>query len=166
MNSHPYQRPARIPRRAYLALGTNLGDRRAYLRAAIHELPGIVATSHVYETDPVDTPEGSGRYLNMAVAIDTDLDPFALLALCQYIEKEAGRIRSVRNAPRTLDIDILLYEGASMQSDELTIPHPRMWDRRFVIAPLADIAAQLVPADWEETLAVDGVHRVEPLSPP
>jgi dihydroneopterin aldolase / 2-amino-4-hydroxy-6-hydroxymethyldihydropteridine diphosphokinase len=149
--------------RAYLALGTNLGERRTYLRAAIDSLPGVVAVSEVYETDPVDTPEGSGRYLNMVVAVDTDLDPFALLARCQVVEKQHGRVRGVRNAPRTLDIDVLLYGDVTIQSAELTIPHPRMWDRRFVVAPLADVAPGLAPVGWETTLPHDGVHRVDPL---
>jgi dihydroneopterin aldolase / 2-amino-4-hydroxy-6-hydroxymethyldihydropteridine diphosphokinase len=162
-NRAHYSRPPRPLTRAYLALGTNLGDRRAYLRAAIDGLDRVAAVSNVYETDPVDTPEGSGRYLNMAVAIDTDLDPFALLAHCQTIEKEYGRVRGVRNAPRTLDVDVLLYGDVAIQSDELTIPHPRMWERRFVMAPLADIAPELVPADWNERLPVDGVQRVDPL---
>jgi dihydroneopterin aldolase / 2-amino-4-hydroxy-6-hydroxymethyldihydropteridine diphosphokinase len=162
-NRAHFSRQPRPLRRAYLALGTNLGDRRAYLRAAVDNLDGVVAVSHLYETDPVDTPDGSGRYLNMAVALDTDLDPFALLARCQLVEKEFGRVRSVRNAPRTLDVDILLYDGVTMHSDELTIPHPRMWDRRFVLAPLADIAPDLVPAGWDGRLPLDGVHRVDPL---
>jgi dihydroneopterin aldolase / 2-amino-4-hydroxy-6-hydroxymethyldihydropteridine diphosphokinase len=162
-NRAHFARPPRDMTRAYLALGTNLGDRRAYLRSAIDSLDGVVAVSHVYETDPVDTPEGSGRYLNMVVAVETDLDPFALLARCQHAEHDAGRVRSVRNAPRTLDIDVLLYGDVSVQSAELTIPHPRMWERRFVLAPLADVAPHLVPADWDARLPLDGVQRVDPL---
>ncbi len=162
-NRAHFARPARAMTRAYLALGTNLGDRRAYLRAALDNIDGIVAVSHLYETDPVNTPEGSGRYLNMVVAVDTDLDPFALLARCQLVEKEAGRVRTIRNAPRTLDIDVLLYGDVTIQSAELTIPHPRMWERRFVVAPLADVAPELAPKGWETNLAVDGVIRVDPL---
>jgi dihydroneopterin aldolase / 2-amino-4-hydroxy-6-hydroxymethyldihydropteridine diphosphokinase len=162
-NRAHFARPTRPAIRAYLALGTNLGDRRAYLRSAIDHIEGVVAVSHVYETDPVDTPEGSGRYLNMVVAIETELDPFALLARCQHVEHDAGRVRGVRNAPRTLDIDVLLYGDVSMQSAELTIPHPRMWERRFVMAPLADVAPHLVPAGWDARLSLDGVHRVDPL---
>jgi dihydroneopterin aldolase / 2-amino-4-hydroxy-6-hydroxymethyldihydropteridine diphosphokinase len=162
-NRAHFERAPRPVTRAYLALGTNLGDRRAYLRRALENIDGIVAVSNLYETDPVDTPAGSGRYLNMVVAVDTDLDPFALLARCQLAEKEAGRVRGVRNAPRTLDIDVLLYGGVAIQSAELTVPHPRMWERRFVVAPLADLAPNLVPLDWEHTLPVDGVQRVDPL---
>ncbi len=162
-NRAHFARKPRVHTRAYLALGTNLGDRRTYLRSAIDNIEGVVAVSHVYETDPVDTPDGSGRYLNMVVAVETDLDPFALLVRCQLVEQDAGRVRSVRNAPRTLDIDVLLYGDVSMQSAELTIPHPRMWERRFVLAPLADVAPHLVPADWDTSLPVDGVQRVDPL---
>jgi 2-amino-4-hydroxy-6-hydroxymethyldihydropteridine diphosphokinase len=151
------------PVRAYLALGTNLGDRRAFLRAAVDQLDDIVAISHLYETDPVDTPDGSGRYLNMAVAVDTRLDAFQLLAKCQHVERNAGRVRSIRNAPRTLDIDILLYGDTTMTTPTLTIPHPRMWIRRFVVAPLADIAPHLVPPDWDSVLPHDGVQRAAPL---
>jgi dihydroneopterin aldolase / 2-amino-4-hydroxy-6-hydroxymethyldihydropteridine diphosphokinase len=149
--------------RAYIALGSNLGDRRAHLRRAIHGLPDTVAISSVYETDPVGTTGDSGRYLNMVVALDTDLDPFALLALCRRLENDAGRVRTYRNAPRELDVDVLLYAGVRIESDELTIPHPRMWERRFVMAPLADVGPEVVSSDWNDRLPVDGVQRVEAL---
>ncbi len=149
--------------RAYVALGSNLGDRRASLRFAVENLPDVVAVSHVYETDPVGGPEGQGAYLNMVVGLDTDLDPFALLARCRALEAEAGRVRSVRNAPRTLDADVLLYGDVRIESEELTIPHPRMWERRFVMAPLADIAADVVAPDWDQRLADGGVWRVDDL---
>jgi dihydroneopterin aldolase / 2-amino-4-hydroxy-6-hydroxymethyldihydropteridine diphosphokinase len=149
--------------RAYIALGSNLGDRRAHLRRAIHGLPDTVAISNVYETDPVGTTDDSGRYLNMVVALDTDLDPFALLALCRRLENDAGRVRTYRNAPRELDVDVLLYAGVRIESDELTIPHPRMWERRFVMAPLADVGPEVVSSDWNDRLPVDGVQQVEAL---
>lgn len=152
----------RRPRvRAYVALGTNLGDRRANLRAAIEGFDGVAALSGVYETEPVGGPGGQGRYLNMVIALDTDLDPFALLARCRALETKAGRVRTVRDAPRELDADVLLYADVTIQSVELTIPHPRMWERRFVMAPLADVAPDKVRADWETTLPVDGVQRVD-----
>ncbi len=154
----------RRPRtRAYIALGTNLGDRRQNLRLAIAGLPDVVAVSHVYETEPIDTPEGSGAYLNMVVALDTDLDPFALLARCRAVEAEAGRVRTVRNAPRTLDADVLLCGDIRVDSVELTVPHPRMWERRFVMAPLADVAPERVAPDWEQRLPDQGVRRVDDL---
>ena len=149
--------------RAYVALGSNLGDRRAALKAAIAGLPDVVSVSGVYETDPVGGPEGQGAYLNMVVGLDTDLDPFALLARCHGVEAEAGRVRTVRNAPRTLDADVLLYGDVRIDSTELTIPHPRMWERRFVMAPLADVAPDKVAADWEQRLPDSGVRRVDPL---
>jgi dihydroneopterin aldolase / 2-amino-4-hydroxy-6-hydroxymethyldihydropteridine diphosphokinase len=153
----------RVRTRAYVALGSNLGDRRQALRFAVEGLQDVVAVSHVYETDPIDAPDGSGAYLNMVVAVDTDLDPFALLARCRSLEAEAGRVRSVRNAPRTLDADVLLYGDVRIDSAELTIPHPRMWERRFVIAPLADIAPDRVAGDWDQRLPLDGVRRVDDL---
>ena len=154
----------RRPRtRAYVALGSNLGDRRASLRFAVENLPDVVAVSHVYETEPVGGPQGQGAYLNMVVGLDTDLDPFALLARCRALEAEAGRVRSVRNAPRTLDADVLLHGDVRIESEELTIPHPRMWERRFVIAPLADIAPDAVAPDWDARLADGGVWRVDDL---
>ena len=154
----------RRPRaRAYVALGSNLGDRRASLRFAVEHLPDVVAVSHVYETEPVGGPQGQGAYLNMVVGLDTDLDPFALLARCRALEAEAGRVRSVRNAPRTLDADVLLHGDVRIESEELTIPHPRMWERRFVMAPLADIAPDAVAPDWDRRLADGGVWRVDDL---
>lgn len=154
----------RRPRtRAYVALGSNLGDRRSALRNAIAGLPDVVAVSDVYETDPIGGPIGQGAYLNMVIGLDTDLDPYALLARCRALEAEAGRVRSVRNAPRTLDADVLLYGDVRIDSEELTIPHPRMWERRFVMAPLADIAPERVAPDWDQRLAVGGVCRVDPL---
>jgi 2-amino-4-hydroxy-6-hydroxymethyldihydropteridine diphosphokinase len=89
------------------------------------------------------------------------LDPFALLAGCRALETKAGRVRTVRDAPRELDADVLLYADVTIQSVELTIPHPRMWERRFVMAPLADVAPDKVRVDWETALPVDGVHRVD-----
>ena len=149
--------------RAYVALGTNLGERRQNLRLAIAGLPDVVAVSHVYETDPIDAPDGSGAYLNMVVGLDTDLDPFALLTRCRALEAEAGRVRTIRNAPRTLDADVLLYGDVRIDSVELTVPHPRMWERRFVMAPLADIAPDRVAPDWDHRLPDDGVRRVDDL---
>lgn len=155
--------PERQRTRAYVALGSNLGDRRASLRFAVEGLADVVAVSEVYETDPVGGPEGQGAYLNLVVALDTFLDPFALLARCHALEAESGRVRSVRNAPRTLDADVLLYGDVRIDSEELTIPHPRMWERRFVMAPLADVAPAHVAADWDERLPPGGVWRVDPL---
>lgn len=136
--------------RAFLGLGSNLGDRRAHLRAAVEGLPGVVAVSPVYETDPVGGPE-QGRYLNVVVQLDTDLDARGLLAEAQAGEQAAQRVRAERWGPRTLDIDVLWLEGTdgapvTVDEPDLQVPHPRMWQRRFVLAPLRDLAPDLVDA--------------------
>ena len=150
----------RKPTRAFLALGSNLGDRSAYLHAALRNVPGLVGVSHVYETEPVGGPDHQGSYLNLVAEIQTTLDPFALLALCHRLEHMAGRVRTVLNGPRTLDVDVLLYGDATITSDELTIPHPRMFERRFVVQPLSDVAPELCPEGWMTRLDPGGVRRV------
>jgi 2-amino-4-hydroxy-6-hydroxymethyldihydropteridine diphosphokinase len=142
-------------RRAFLGLGSNLGDRLQHLQLAVDalaEVPGVrvVSVSRVYETAPVGGPP-QDAFLNAVVAIDTDLVEQELLHRCQQVEELAARVRVERWGPRTLDIDVLLVEGTRMESDELTIPHPRMWERGFVLAPLRDVAPDLVAADatWE-----------------
>ena len=141
--------------RAYLALGSNLGDRLAHLQLAVDALadtPGVQvhALSRVYETAPVGGPP-QDAYLNAVVAIETDLDPHELLRRCQEIEQLAARERSERWGPRTLDVDVLLIDGTRLDTEDLTIPHPRMWERGFVLAPLRDVAPDLVDANarWE-----------------
>ncbi len=156
--------PAQTVHRAYIALGSNLGDREAYLRLGVRGLGHVTKLSNVYETDPVGGPDDQGAYLNMVVEIETSLDPFALLRRCQRIEAEAMRQRVVHWGPRTLDVDIVLFDDLEMTSDELTIPHPRFAERRFVLAPLADIASDRCPADWESNLAPMGVRLHGPLS--
>ncbi len=127
--------------RAYLGLGSNLGDRRAHLRAAVAALPDVVAVSPVYETEPVGGPPGQDRYLNVVVALDTDRTPRELLELGRGLEEAAGRVRNERDGPRTLDVDILVVGDLTVREPDLVVPHPRMWERRFVLAPLADLAA-------------------------
>src|SRR4051812_16973138 len=122
--------------RAYLALGSNLGDRAAHLQSAVDGLaraPGtrVVAISRVYETDPVGGPE-QDAYLNAVVAVDTELDPHALLAVGQQLENAAHRVRAERWGPRTLDVDVLLYGDLEIDTDTLVVPHPRMAERAFV----------------------------------
>jgi 2-amino-4-hydroxy-6-hydroxymethyldihydropteridine diphosphokinase len=134
--------------RALLALGSNLGDRAGYLRAAIASLPDLVACSPVYETDPVGGPEGQGPYLNMVVRLETELDPRALLETCRRLEREAGRERLEHWGPRTLDVDIVWIDGVTLDESDLVVPHPRMRERPFVLAPLADVAPDLVAPDW------------------
>jgi dihydroneopterin aldolase/2-amino-4-hydroxy-6-hydroxymethyldihydropteridine diphosphokinase len=158
---------------AYLALGSNLGDRRDHLRRALARLPfdepggglRVTARSGVYETDPVGGPDDQGAYLNLAVEVETTLDPFQLLERCLATEAVGGRDRSVRWGPRTIDIDVLLYDDVRIESPDLTLPHPRMWERRFVLEPLSDIAPQRLSKDWTERLPAAGVRRVEGLEP-
>ena len=126
--------------RAYLGLGSNLGDRRAHLRAAVAALPDVVAVSPVYETDPVGGPPGQGPYLNLVVALETNLSARELLDVAHSLEDAAGRVRKERDGPRTLDVDVLLVGDLCVDEPDLVVPHPRMWERRFVLAPLADLA--------------------------
>lgn len=144
--------------RAFLGLGSNLGDRERHLRDAVASLgPMVRRVSPVYETEPVGGPPGQGPYLNIVVEIDTDLTPRELLAVCHRLEAAAGRVRAERWGPRTLDVDILLIDGVTVDEADLIVPHPRMWERRFVVAPLADLAPEVVPPGWER--AVEGTVR-------
>lgn len=130
--------------RAFLGLGSNLGDRRAHLRAAVAALPDVVAVSPVYESEPLGGPPGQSPYLNLVVALETDLSPRQLLDLAQALEHAAGRARAERDGPRTLDVDVLAagdeHGEVRVNDPDLVVPHPRMWRRRFVLAPLADLA--------------------------
>ena len=148
--------------RAFLSLGSNLGDRRAILREAIASLSSVVAVSPVYETDPVGGPSGQGPFLNLVVEIDTDLTARQLLGVCHRLESAANRVRTERWGPRTLDVDIVWMEAGSVNDPDLQVPHLRMYERRFVMAPLADLAPDLVPDNWSER-AEGHVHQVEPL---
>jgi 2-amino-4-hydroxy-6-hydroxymethyldihydropteridine diphosphokinase len=130
--------------RAFLALGSNMGDRRAYLRSAIDRLPDVVAVSHLYETDPVGGPPGQGAFLNCVVELHTARTPRELLGVAQAAEAAAERVRRERWGPRTLDVDVLLVGDDVVDEPDLTVPHPRMWERGFVLVPLADLAPELV----------------------
>jgi 2-amino-4-hydroxy-6-hydroxymethyldihydropteridine diphosphokinase len=145
--------------RAFLGLGSNLGDRWAHLAIAIAALPDVVAVSPVYETEPVGGPPGQGPYLNAVVELDTDLSPRELLDIAHSLEEAALRVRSDRWGPRTLDVDILLVGDLAVEEPDLVVPHPRMGERRFVLAPLADLAPELVPEGWEARVAGE-VHPV------
>ncbi len=140
--------------RAYLGLGSNLGDRIGYLRRAVatlRQIDACLTVSPVYETAPMGGP-AQGPYLNCVVRLDTELSPFELLELAWRLESDARRVRTVRNGPRTLDVDIVLIEGLELDTPELTVPHPRMHERAFVLAPLEELDAALVPKRWRETL--------------
>ena len=131
--------------RAFLGLGSNLGDRWAHLRAGVAGVPDLAGTSPVYETAPVGGPPGQGPFLNAVVELDTDLGPRQLLEVCRALEQAAGRDRAERFGPRTLDVDVLLVGDLVVDEPDLTVPHPRMWERAFVLVPLADLAPDLVP---------------------
>lgn len=131
--------------RAFLGLGSNLGDRWAHLRNAVAALPDVVAVSPVYETAPVGGPDGQGAFLNCVVELDTERSPRELLELCRSLEAAAERVRLERWGPRTLDVDVLLVGDSVVDEPDLVVPHPRMWERSFVLVPLHDLASDLVP---------------------
>jgi 2-amino-4-hydroxy-6-hydroxymethyldihydropteridine diphosphokinase len=133
--------------RAFLGLGSNLGDRRRHLRDAVAEIPDVVAISRVYETAPVGGPE-QGAYLNIVIRLDTDASPRELLEVCRAREAAAQRVRTVRWGPRTLDVDVLWVDGCAVDEPDLIVPHPRMFERAFVLMPLRDVAPDLIPADF------------------
>lgn len=134
---------------AGVALGSNLGDREANLRRALVSLektPGLVVLrrSTWHETPPAGGPPGQGDYLNGACLLETSLDPRALLARLHEIEDKYGRVRTEQDGPRTLDLDLLWYGEESSDDPALQLPHPRMEERTFVLAPLAEVAPEHV----------------------
>jgi 2-amino-4-hydroxy-6-hydroxymethyldihydropteridine diphosphokinase len=133
--------------RAYVGVGANLGDREATIRAAIEALPDVVAVSALRETEPFGVT-GQPPYLNGAVALETELAPRELLDRLLEIERSLGRERRepghVRWAPRTIDLDLLVYGDATVDEPGLTVPHPRLHERRFVLEPLAELDPGLV----------------------
>ncbi|HET89914.1 MAG TPA: GTP cyclohydrolase I FolE2 [Chloroflexi bacterium] len=154
----------------YLGLGANLGDRQANILQALQYIQtraAITAVSSFYETEPVgylDQP----RFLNVVCAVESDLSPPDLLRFLKWIEKRMGRTASFRNAPRPIDLDILLYDDLVLQSDELAIPHPRMHERAFVLVPLAEIAPEVLHpglkapiAELSARVGQEGVKRVD-----
>ena len=146
--------------RAFLGMGSNLGDSRRLLRDALDALGArVVAVSPLYETAPLGGPPGQQDYLNIVVELDTDETPRELLELCRGLEAAAGRVRTERWGPRALDVDVLLVGELRVDEADLVVPHPRMHERRFVMAPLADLAPELVPLDWEDRVA-GSVRRV------
>jgi 2-amino-4-hydroxy-6-hydroxymethyldihydropteridine diphosphokinase len=149
----------RIEEQIYVAMGSNLGDRDAHLAAglaALRATPGIevVAVSPLYETDPVG-PAPQGPYLNGAIELVTTLLPDALLKRLLEIEISQGRTRgSDRNAPRTLDLDLLLYGNRKLAGPDLEVPHPRLAERPFVLEPLCDLAPDLIHPTLGESIEV------------
>ncbi|HEV2068678.1 MAG TPA: 2-amino-4-hydroxy-6-hydroxymethyldihydropteridine diphosphokinase [Acidimicrobiales bacterium] len=145
--------------RVFVGLGSNLEDRQAHLRAALSGLPDVVAVSPVYESEPVGGPP-QGSFLNAVVELATERPPRELLRLVHELEERAGRTRVERFGPRTLDVDILFIGDLVIDEPDLVVPHPRMWQRRFVVAPLADLAPDLVPAGALEA-SQGTVHRLD-----
>jgi 2-amino-4-hydroxy-6-hydroxymethyldihydropteridine diphosphokinase len=133
---------------AYLSLGSNLGDRAHWLRLGVDAvaLSDERRTSSLYETEPVGGP-AQGPFLNLVVELETTATPRSLLGRCQRAEAGAGRVRGVRFGPRTLDADVLLVDGLVVADGDLEVPHPRMYERRFVLEPLRELAPHLVDDD-------------------
>jgi 2-amino-4-hydroxy-6-hydroxymethyldihydropteridine diphosphokinase len=159
---------------AFLGLGSNLGDRLAALQRAADLLagePGVTLTrsSRVWETDPVGGPP-QPDFLNAVVRAETDLEPAGLLAACQRVEAALGRVRAERWGPRTIDVDLLLYGARTIDTPDLTVPHPRMVERAFVLMPLLEVdpdppmpgGARLA----DVRLGPDAVGGVRPVAPP
>ena len=138
--------PIAFPKLIYLGLGSNIGDRESHLQAALERLPAAGVTvrriSPFYETEPVDYT-GQRWFLNCVAEGETELLPMQLLSRTGRIERELGRVRTIPKGPRTIDIDILLYGASVIRAPRLEVPHPRLSERRFVLAPLADLAPDL-----------------------
>ena len=153
----------REPVRAFIGLGANLGDPQSALRQALHRLGDLTQTrvvraSGLYGSTPVDS--SGPDYVNAVAEVATQLAAPALLVALQQQELEAGRERPYRNAPRTLDLDLLLYGSAHIASPTLTVPHPRMQERAFVLMPLAEIAPELVPLGQLNAVRNQGIWRL------
>ena len=158
---------------AAIGLGSNLGDRARHIGdavAALADIGSLVRVSSLYETAPVGGPR-QGRYLNSVVLVDTDLSPEELLQRCLEIERGHGRERRERWGPRTLDLDVLLYGDLAVSGDSLTIPHPRMTQRRFVLEPLLEVWPDAaLPdgtalSDFSAAVAGQKVRRLEAVVP-
>jgi 2-amino-4-hydroxy-6-hydroxymethyldihydropteridine diphosphokinase len=158
-----------MTRRIYLSLGSNLGDREAHLRAALHALGGalnIRQVSSLFLTDPVGVTH-QPEFANLALEADTSLEPLELLREVKRVEHEVGRRPTFRWGPRVVDIDILLYDDLVLETPELTIPHREMTRRAFVLLPLAEIAPQVVHPIERRTISdlaadFDGSDGVRP----
>jgi 3-oxoacyl-[acyl-carrier protein] reductase len=153
---------------AYIALGSNVGDRRGYLERALEQLgrlPGIVVerVSSYHETAPVGGPPGQGKYLNAAAKLQTDLEPRSLLRALLDTENTLGRVRAERDGPRTIDLDLLLYDDRVCREADLIVPHPRLHERLFVLDPLAEVAPDAVhPLLGKSVRELQAVLKGEP----
>lgn len=156
--------------RAVLGLGTNLGDRAENLRAALDalsRLPGtrVEASSSVWQTAPFDVPDQQQDYWNICVSVETMLSPRALLGACLGVEAALGRVRRTYHGARVIDIDLLLYDGAAERGKELTVPHPGILERAFVLFPLTELFPEKTACglDFRDAPGFadrDGVHRL------
>ena len=149
---------------ASVGVGANLGDAQAAVRKAIQDLAALPqselrAVSSLYASAPLDAD--GPDYVNAVVQLQTELSPQALLKALQAIEQQAGRLRPYRNAPRTLDLDILLYGDLELTRNDLHIPHPRMWQRAFVVIPLAEIAPLMVSSAQRAAVAGQSLRRLD-----
>ncbi len=153
---------------AYVALGANLGDREASLKEAIRRLREepdleLQRISPVYETAPVGYTD-QPSFLNMTIGLRTAISPLDLLRRLLAIERDMGRVRDIRWGPRNIDLDLLAYDSIAMDTPELTLPHPRMGERAFVLVPLKDIWPEELPFPWEKQLSAmslreEGISR-------
>ena len=144
--------------RAYVGLGANLGDREATIRAAVAALPGVVAVSRLLETNPVGVTD-QPRFLNGVAALETDLSARELLDRLLEIERELGRERRERWGPRTIDLDLLLYGEETVDEPGLTVPHPRLHERRFALEPLAELEPDaLIPGRGRVEIVLAELH--------
>lgn len=161
-------------RKVVLSLGSNLGDRLASLQGAVdavRDTPDVIVNdlSSVYETEPVDTPEGSGPFLNMVIVAETTLEPRTLLERAHAIEDAYGRERSEVNAPRTLDVDLVMVGEDRSEQADLQLPHPRAGNRNFVLVPWVEVdpSAELpgygAVSALLETVGTSGVERRDDL---
>lgn len=150
------------PVRSFLGLGSNVGDRRRHLRAAVAALDDAVGVSPVYETEPVGGPT-QDPFLNIVVEVATRRSPDELLDQCRRLEQEAERVRFERWGPRTLDVDILWIDGFTSARPDLTVPHPRAHERAFVMAPLLDLDPTFGFPGYEPGRTIGRVRRVGPL---
>ena len=149
--------------KAWLALGANLGDAQATIRQAIAAVQNwphtrLLKASSLYRTAPVDAD--GPDYINAVLEVQTGLSPLELLHHCQLQEQAAGRQRPYRNAPRTLDMDLVLYADQRVDLPELSVPHPRMWQRAFVLLPLAEIAPEKVSRQQLQTVLEQRIERL------
>jgi 2-amino-4-hydroxy-6-hydroxymethyldihydropteridine diphosphokinase len=151
--------PVPQPVRAFLSLGSNIGDKRRYLRVAVAAIDDVRAVSPVFETDPVGGVE-QDSFLNVVVEVHTIRTPDQLLALCQELEAEAERVREIRWGPRTLDVDVVWIDGYTSDDPELTVPHPRAHERNFVMVPLLCLDPDFEMPGYDPDAAFGDVRNV------